>query len=879
MHGAGQDEAGCRRSSPGYKRRIARRIPAEEASLNPDNSMFQGSEHVHQSRDGIPPRLRHEPSSKETRRSHDPGASRSVHPRSLKSKNALRTHEADREFECMVCMSDIVFNQPGWSCTTCFKLFHLRCMHQWIRQSVGKSKQLPETLEWRCPGCQYVYLEKSLPKYMCFCGRMENPPSSRERPFSCNEPCSRQRRECSHPCVLQCHPGACPPCTALLPKASCFCGAQAVDGSNVRCGDARSAEYSCGGICGKILNCGKHKCTEQCHEKCEVCKEIIGSVSCECGCENRKFFCGESVPSSAFSCGKLIKGVRMDCGIHFEDRICNDLNRECRLKPSKWGNKCACGKTGNDSLLPVLRMSCEDPIPTCSEPTERLLDCGHKVSVRCTLDAGKIECNEKIVQFCRCSKIKRTISCHEAASTSFLCTQSCKTYKTCLKCKCDQICCPCLGRQDFGAEPHICFTVCGKTLNCKIHNCDQIHHLGKCKPCGVICRDTARSCNCGKTVLNPPFLCGTLTPPCMQICNKLMACGHPDLNLCHTDPVCAPCTLLVSKPCAGGHENLHQIPCFAENVSCSRKCGKLLSCGKHGDKNACHAGPCQICTQLCDAKLSFCEHQCLRECSHASACDEEPCRARITVSCPCGLKIEEVLCRANANNPFPASLEISCSSDCAAAQRLAVLRHAFREEEEVGSGTDFEKYSGELLMLAEKFDKFVRLLDASLCSAVDARSRTLHLPPSDQLKRYLTLEYVQIHYRFEAEVVKEGDGPHVVVHFVGGETRIPNPTLTQMLGMQPSQTLKYTVDFSEDGPKIHLYDVARGFGRLTIERVNQVLKPWIGAYRTRRAEGFNVFLDFFDANKAVAAFRKLQSASGLEQCTLVNVSLFTESAV
>jgi hypothetical protein len=95
-----------------------------------------------------------------------------------------------------------------------------------------------------------------------------------------------------------------------------------------------------------------------------------------------------------------------------------------------------------------------------------------------------------------------------------------------------------------------------------------------------------------------------------------------------------------------------------------------------------------------------------------------------------------------------------------------------------------------------------------------------------------------------------------------------------MLDMQPSETLQFTVDFSETGPKIHLYDVARGFGRFTIERVNHVLKPWIGAYRTRRAEGFNVFLDFFDANKAVAAFRKLQSVSGLEQCRLVNVSLF-----
>ena len=99
--------------------------------------------------------------------------------------------------------------------------------------------------------------------------------------------------------------------------------------------------------------------------------------------------------------------------------------------------------------------------------------------------------------------------------------------------------------------------------------------------------------------------------------------------------------------------------------------------------------------------------------------------------------------------------------------------------------------------------------------------------------------------------------------------------MLERVGLLPIiRTLQFTVDFSESGPKIHLYDVARGFGGFTIEQVNHVLKPWIGAYRTRRVEGFNGFLDFFDANKAVAAFRKLQSVSDLEQCRLVYVSLF-----
>jgi len=175
--------------------------------------------------------------------------------------------------------------------------------------------------------------------------------------------------------------------------------------------------------------------------------------------------------------------------------------------------------------------------------------------------------------------------------------------------------------------------------------------------------------------------------------------------------------------------------------------------------------------------------------------------------------------------------------------------------------------------LAEKNDKFVRLLDSALVDAAASRARTLNLPPTDQTKRYLTLEYVQIHYRFEAEVVKEGDNLHVCVHFVPGETRVPRPTLSALLDMLPSQTLRYIVDFDPEGPQIHLYDVARGFGRMTVEKVNRELKQWVGSYRTRRGEGFNLYLDFFDANKAVAAFRKIQTVSGLEQSRLLNVLL------
>ena len=472
-------------------------------------------------------------------------------PRVAESANLIDriSTELRRGYECMVCMSDVKHFQSVWSCATCFRLFHLRCMHEWIHRSTPTQKD-KQSFEWRCPGCQYVYIEPELPKYKCFCGRTENPAPSRQSPFSCGEPCTRVRTDCPHPCVLQCHPGSCPPCTSLLPKSACFCGSNPADGSYVRCGDIRANAYSCGGTCNRLLNCGVHRCEEQCHDACKPCHAVIGTATCACGHQSREILCG-SDSATSFSCGES-NLVQMDCGVHSALKRCGDEDRKCPYSPSAWGNWCACRTT---PLSDLNRKTCTDPIPSCSKPTVRTLPCGHSVEEPCSLVTAESEkkCVVPVPQFCRCSKSKRTVPCWRARSEEFTCAQPCRTYKTCTKCRCDIVCCPYLGRRDFGAETHICLTVCGKTLNCGIHRCDDIHHLGNCVKCRVIARDPL-SCNCGKSVIQPPFACGTLPPVCHEICNKQLPCGHRDLSRCHTEPNCAPCSILVSKPCAGGHQ-------------------------------------------------------------------------------------------------------------------------------------------------------------------------------------------------------------------------------------------------------------------------------------------------------------------------------------
>lgn len=791
--------------------------------------------------------------------------------------------ELRRGYECMVCMSQIRVTQAIWTCSTCWALFHLKCTHEWIKRNSPTSRLPGSKWEWRCPGCQYVYIESELPAYKCFCGRLDNPMSSRQyTAHSCGESCSRKRPGCEHPCVLSCHPGPCPPCTALLPRSGCFShSGQVPEKAYVRCGDPSSQPHSCGRPCDRPLPCGIHRCTRTCHQgPCGKCEEVTGQKPCHCGLSSQPIACSDSsLISSGWSCEARCSKM-FSCGIHPCTRKCHEGScGPCPDDPIIRGNNCECMKTVLAESFPF-RTKCTDPVPTCEKICEKINSCGiHKCQNTCHHGACR-PCEVQVVQTCSCGRSKRAIACNRIAiSDEYRCDQICRTIKSCSKHRCDIVCCAQYGRKDFAAETHLCLQVCNKPLNCGFHNCDEICHLGKCKPCRVVIREPL-TCGCGSQVIRPPVACGTPVPVCYNTCNKPLAnCEHKCLSTCHSGP-CSPCPVLVPKMCAGGHRALPAVPCYVESVSCGSKCGKALECGRHKCLRTCHAGSClsesETCMQPCKAGREFCEHDCGIECHDGPCRSEEPCRARIIVSCPCGLRTDDSSCRSCASNPHPAPPQIQCTMECQIAQRQACLRQAFKPEDVDLS--EAEQYSGDFVTQAEKYDKFARIIDSMLLDASENRTRMLHLPTTDLPRRWLTLEYAQVHYRFDAEVVREGDGLHVVVNFVPGQTRTPKPTLTAMLDMVPSQTLKYTIDFNAEGPKIHLYDVARGYGRVTAERIHRTLKEFLGTYRTRRGEGFDMFIDFVDANKAVAAYRKLRSMRELEQCRLVNVPIFDGEA-
>ena len=133
----------------------------------------------------------------------------------------------------------------------------------------------------------------------CFCNSTPEPKLSRlATPHSCSNPCSRVRESgCGHQCPLACHPGPCPPCQVTT-QSPCYCPKKNV--LMFRCGvdqgrsaKGRGRDLSCGGVCSRLLACGKHTCEKVCHDgDCGSCA-IREVVKCWCGKEEKEIGCGE----------------------------------------------------------------------------------------------------------------------------------------------------------------------------------------------------------------------------------------------------------------------------------------------------------------------------------------------------------------------------------------------------------------------------------------------------------------------------------------------------------------------------------------------------------------------------------------------------------
>lgn len=542
-----------------------------------------------------------------------------------------------------------------WSCTLCWTVVHLRCVKRWHdnqkKQQDLQSSEPQQDFSWRCPGCNSK-LSDDPGSYHCWCGKDINPhpaPSSLP-PHSCGQTCSKPRPTCPHPCSLQCHAGPCPPCGLMGPTQSCFCGKNE---SRKLC---RETDYengwSCQEICGDLLPCGEHSCCRPCHSGlCGDCDTTV-EAKCYCGRVGKQMPCFEREEpqmsfnvadetwfDGTFTCDQLCQRS-FDCGVHRCSEACHPQEEQpahCPYSPDAVTH-CPCGKTPLNELLDHARTTCDDPIPHCEKPCHRKLPCGHLCASKChTGDCGF--CNETIDVACRCGRTSSRSVCHQGDVQKPMCMRICQANLSCGRHKCGEHCCAgekkAAERQaarrkhkvpgevtSIEAE-HICIKTCGRQLKCGSHECQQICHRGPCASCPEAIF-TEISCDCGRTVLQPPQPCGTRPPDCRFNCLRRPSCGHPPVeHNCHSgDIACPKCPFLVEKWCSCGKEKLHSQPCHLQEAHCGRVCGKKLKCGLHSCKKLCHRpGECEganlsgkHCEQPCGKIKLFCEHPCQNTC-------------------------------------------------------------------------------------------------------------------------------------------------------------------------------------------------------------------------------------------------------------------------
>jgi transcriptional repressor NF-X1 len=289
-------------------------------------------------------------------------------------------------YECMICYEKVKVKAKIWSCSTCHASLHTHCI-PCFSNSLGLQTWEKNTASFRCPGCQAPIPEASV-NYSCYCGKERDPVySPLLTPHSCGGVCGKER-ECIHPCNALCHPGPCRPCEAFSPPVPCYCAKSSFVKTCAELASNQSSILSCGDVCGGILNCRIHNCTENCHPgECGKCV-VLNSVPCRCGKESRDFPCKGTSDPQAYQCEQEC-GFEFACGHHsclevchiITLKHCHDVNihpTECPRDPALL-KTCPCGKTE------LTRESCLDEIKVCDSYCGKSLSCGHECSSKCHL--------------------------------------------------------------------------------------------------------------------------------------------------------------------------------------------------------------------------------------------------------------------------------------------------------------------------------------------------------------------------------------------------------------------------------------------------------------------------------------------------------------
>ncbi|OTA69399.1 hypothetical protein K449DRAFT_384333 [Hypoxylon sp. EC38] len=796
-----------------------------------------------------------------------------------------RIHEDinNGQYECVVCTNEVLPNSKIWSCSICWTVVHMGCVKKWFLNRGRNATQHQST--WRCPGCNSQLTDEP-GVYRCWCGKELNPrPIPGVSPHSCGQTCSKPRATCPHPCPLKCHAGPCPPCQAMGPTQSCFCGKLT---STKRCSETDYTHgWSCHQVCGDPLPCGEHDCQKECHPglcgSCEIpipslcyCGRQLKDLPCDQRCDKRASYnygqvengisenndIGRNWFSGSFECN-VVCNRAFDCGKHHCQKICHpqDENPEhCPFSPDMITD-CPCGKTPLVEITNSPRKSCEDPIPNCKKICDKPLLCGHFCKETC--HSGPCSPCMQVMEIpCRCGRTKTSSVCHQGTVEKPECMRVCHAQLNCGRHEHGEHCCP--GEKkaaervaarrkhrntgfisdEIEAE-HICTRSCGRRLRCGTHLCQQLCHRGPCPSCPeAIFEDI--SCHCGRTVLQAPQPCGTRPPDCRFDCRRPRPCGHPQIqHNCHLDEEqCPKCPFLVEKRCVCGKKILKNQPCWFDEPRCGLPCGRKLKCGAHECRLPCHRpGECEDanmvgsqCSQPC-GKTRSCGHSDIEKCHAPYPCkDDRPCQAKTFITCDCQRRKQEVKCMATKKNPSPDRGRLACDDECLRLQRNALLAEALNVDPETHTDNHIP-YSDTTLKLYKENPQFAQTYERDFrMFAADQTQKMLRFKPMKSHQRVFLHSLAQ-DFGFDSESADPEPHRHVCLFKTPRFVSAPMKTLAQCLQIkttaQPTLSAQPSTSASQGTsvkpPFNALLLSAPRFG-LTIDELNTILRNEYAAY-------------------------------------------------
>ncbi|XWS48313.1 hypothetical protein CRYUN_Cryun13aG0064900 [Craigia yunnanensis] len=434
---------------------------------------------------------------------------------------------------------------------------------------------------------------------------------------------------CPHVCVLQCHPGPCPPCKAFAPPRLCPCGKKVI---TTRCSDRKSV-LTCGQRCDKLLDCGCHRCERICHVgACDPCQVLINAP---CFCKERVevVICGDmaikgkvKAEDGIFSCGSTC-GKKLRCGNHNCAEICHPGPYGIRYVPSSFVVKCTnvtkCVMLGIVHLVQFL------------SPKNAVVD---QLLGGCNATKQHLRMRDSHVTNLAGIRTVVDIDFHRLVVIHLLIAAILGIVYLVL----------CLWQRSALEDMLFLGTF---LVDQKISDATS----SAARPGSVGCMHV------GERVTQRHVI------PLLELNEVLGLVGKHVVPFGETSGThlpfwgCLPCSVLVAEECIGGHVVLRNIPCGSKDIRCNKLCGKTRQCGLHACGRTCHPTPCDTssgaergfrtsCGQTCGALWRDFRHTCTASCRPSAPCPDVRCDFRVTITCSCGRITATVLCNAGGCN-------------------------------------------------------------------------------------------------------------------------------------------------------------------------------------------------------------------------------------